>query len=121
MDDASQLGYPRAWIDFGLLERPLLAHQLDRFRSGEDRNLEHFRYAAFQRLLRRRHWTDEIVDQYVHLVELDPDRVMARSALCALFDHPALTDEQLARLEGIAATDPIVLYKRWRRAFASRG
>ncbi|MGZ3428334.1 MAG: hypothetical protein ACXVCV_16895, partial [Polyangia bacterium] len=99
MDDASRLGYPRAWIDFGLLERPLLAHQLDCYRSGQDRNLEHFRYAAFQRLLRRRSWTDEVIDQYVRLVELDPDRVMGRSALCALFDHPALTAAQLQRLE----------------------
>jgi hypothetical protein len=119
MDDASLLGYPREWIELGLLERPLLADQLQRFHAGEDPNTEHYRYAAFQRLLRRRQWTDELIDQYVRLVELDPDRTMATSALCALFDHPALTNEQLLRLERAAVGCP-VREKRYRRARAGR-
>ncbi len=121
MDDASSelLGYPRAWLDFGLLERPLLADQLARFRAGEDRNTEHYRYAAFQRLLRRRALSDEFIDQYVRLYELDPDRQMAISALCGLIDHPAITGAQLDRLRPIVAGH-CVLEKRWQRVRVSR-
>ncbi|HEX9105281.1 MAG TPA: hypothetical protein VF997_23885 [Polyangia bacterium] len=119
MDDASQLGYPRAWVDFGLLERPLLADQLARFRAGEECALEHYRFAAFQRLLRRRELGDELVDKYVRLAELDPDRHVATSALCGLLDHPALTDAQLARLEPVVAGNPL-LEKRLQRVRLSR-
>jgi hypothetical protein len=120
MDDASHLGYPRAWIDFGLLERPLLADQLARFRAGEDCNREHYRFAAFQRLLRRRQLTDELIEQYVRLTELDPDRHVATSALCGLIDHPALSAAQLARLEPVVAGNPL-LEKRYQRVRVSRG
>ena len=119
MNDASELGYPKAWLDFGLLEAPLLADQLARFHAGEDRNLEHYRFAAFQRLLRRRVLTDELIDQYVRLAELDPDRTMATSALCGLLDHPALTDAQLVRL-GPVVQGNCVLEKRYQRVLVSR-
>ena len=119
MDDASVLGYPKAWLEFGLLEAPLLHDQLARFAAGEDDNLEHYRFAAFQRLLRRRVLVDELVDRYVRLCELDPDRQMATSALCGLLDHPALTDEQLVRL-GPTVKGNCVLEKRYQRVLLSR-
>ena len=119
MDDASALGYPRAWLDFGLLEAPLLADQLARFHAGEDRDLERFRLAAFQRILRRRTLTDELIDQYVRLCELDPDRQLATSALCGLLDHPALGDAQLVRL-GPVVKGNCVLEKRYQRVLVSR-
>ena len=119
MDDASELGYPRAWLDYGLLEAPLLADQLARFRAGEDCNREHYRFAAFQRVLRRRALTDEVIDKYVRLAELDPDRHVATSALCGLLDHPALSDAQLERLETVVVGNPL-LEKRLQRVRIGR-
>ena len=119
MDDASQLGYPRAWLDFGLLEAPLLADQLARFRAGEACSLEHYRFAAFQRILRRRTLSDELVEQFVRLAELDPDRHVATSALCGLLDHPALTCAQLERLAPVVAGNPL-LEKRYQHLRVSR-
>jgi hypothetical protein len=115
MDDASALGYPRAWLDFGLLNAPLLADQLARFRAGEAEALDpaHLRRAAFARLLRRRALTDELIDQYVQLARLDPDRDTGTAALLGLLDHPALTNEQLQRLQPIVADDPL-LEQRYR-------
>ena len=107
------LGYPRAWVDFDLLPRPLLADQLSRFSSGDCLDLAAFRFAAFQRLLRRRHLSDELVDQYVQLATLDPDPATATAALCGLLEHPSLTSEQLARLAPVVARDPI-LEQRYR-------
>ena len=107
------LGYPRAWVDFDLLPRPLLADQLSRFSSGDCLDLAAFRFAAFQRVLRRRHLSDELVDQYVQLATLDPDPATATAALCGLLEHPSLTSEQLARLAPVVARDPI-LEQRYR-------
>ncbi len=118
MDDASELGYPRAWVELGLLERPLLADQLARFRAGEDERRERYRQDAFQRLLRRRALTDELIDQIVQLASLDPCRQTATAALCGLLDHPALSEAQLGRLRGAVAGND-VLEKRWQRVRAA--
>jgi hypothetical protein len=118
VDDASELGYPRAWVDFGLLDRPLLADQLARFRAGEDERRERYRQDAFQRLLRRRALTDELIDQIVQLASLDPCRQTATAALCGLLDHPALSEAQLERLRGAVAGND-VLEKRWQRVRAA--
>jgi hypothetical protein len=118
-DDLTLVGYPRAWVTFGLLTRPLLADQLARFHAGESVDVAHFRFAAFERLLRRRHFTDEIFDQYVELATLDPDPATATAALCGLLEHPSLTDAQLSRLAPVVARDPI-LEQRYRCLRAAR-
>jgi hypothetical protein len=48
------LRYPPEWLQFGLLEREFVMRQAETFATGEDRNTEHYRYAAFRALLGRR-------------------------------------------------------------------
>jgi hypothetical protein len=100
MSDAIRaLGYAPQWSEFGLLPDEVLAAQLEAFQRGDDRNTEHFRYASFRRLLKAEGpLSDELVRQYLQLVELDPDELMARAALVDLLARPSLTDEQFDRV-----------------------
>jgi hypothetical protein len=120
MHDATPLGYPAAWQSWGLLDDEFLAEQLARYEAGEDRHIEHYRYAAFKRLLERMEWPDSLIDQYVELTRLDPDPVMACSALILLLEHRGLSDEQLARLEPLVSGHA-TLERRYQRALARRG
>ncbi|MGE0870378.1 MAG: hypothetical protein AB7P03_17565 [Kofleriaceae bacterium] len=100
MSEADKLGYPSAWLRFGLLDAGFLEAQLAQF-SREDADPEHFRWAAFLRVLDCTEMSDELVEQFVELARLDPSPSLATSALIALVEHRSLTEEQFARLKKI--------------------
>lgn len=96
--DLEQLGYPREWLEFGLLEEGLLRGQLEYFWkqqvAGESVGTEHYRYPAFCSLLKREALADALVERYLALAALDPDRGMASAAVFDLMEHHGLTDAQ---------------------------
>ena len=93
------LGYSPKWLEYGFLNENALMEQIACYQRGEDRNTEHYRYAAFCRVLAERPALDDAsVDRYIELAEEDEDPGMARAALVDLLIWPGLTGEQFDRL-----------------------
>jgi hypothetical protein len=93
-----ELEYPNAWVELELLDQEFLREQLERYRAGEDKNTEHYRYAAFLRLLEKEPFSDAFVDRFVRLAAADPDRVMGESAIIQLLHRHPFSDAQFAAL-----------------------
>ncbi len=89
------LGYTSKWLDYGLLDPAELEAQFRAFLAGEDTNTEHYRFASFRRILTGGPLSDTRVEQFLELATLDPDRVMATSALYELCSYLPLTERQL--------------------------
>lgn len=89
------LGYDRRWLTYGFLSLEELARQHETFESSDDQNTEHYRYAAFRRILDTSlSLANGELAQYIELAELDPDRTMAEAALANLLTWPGLSQEQ---------------------------
>jgi hypothetical protein len=95
----SELGYEASWLQYGFVDGALLREQLAELRSGDDPHSEHYRWRAFLRFIEGRgSLTDEQLGQYVELATLDPDDVMASSALVSLAAWAGLSAAQRATL-----------------------
>jgi hypothetical protein len=114
----STLDYNPRWLESGLLDQALLEKQLIEYDQGNDRNTEHYRYAAFRRLLDAPpdFVDDELIDRYIELANLDADRGMAQAALGLLANSVRLTEQQLVRLEEDPAFDVPILQKIIKRS-----
>ena len=94
-----KLGYDPTWLEYGLIDEDLLRLQSKQYDISADKNIEHYRYAAFRAFLEKNTVLDDtLLDIYVRLAQLDEDPVMAQSALILLIGWPHLTDSQLDRL-----------------------
>ena len=102
------LQYDFRWLRWGMLNEESLHAQLEQFSESDDKNTEHYRYAAFRAALAGEGTiSHKLIESYFLLAKLDPDKVMASAALIDLIGSPRLTTEQF---EGIgkytAFTDP---------------
>lgn len=94
-DALKQLGYDPEWIASGFLDPVFLEQQAAEYARGDDRNAEHYRYAAFLRWIAGRELYEEAeVGLFLFRVEADPDRGMALSAALVLLRDRGLTDGQ---------------------------
>ena len=106
----AKLHYDPKWLEYGLIDLPFVNEQVKRYESGDDDNIEHYRYAAFRKLLEGAGSIDDLtLDRYVELAELDEDQEMAEAALGLLLRHNGLTEQQLNRIKTrqIFATRPL--------------
>lgn len=95
-----KLQYDPLWLEYGLLDKATLLQQSAQFDASDDKNTEHYRYAAFRAFLGSySSLTSELLDKYVHLAQIDPDQGMGQAVLSALVGWPYLTDTQLDRLD----------------------
>lgn len=93
------LGYSSLWLDFGLLTEALLQAQLNLFDKKDDKNTEHYRYAAFRHYLAGKEaLTDTEFANYSELALSDSHRVMAGAAFIDLFTKVHLSDKQFDEL-----------------------
>src|SRR6266536_1748388 len=92
--DIELLGYTLKWVECGFLTPEILLTQVARFHSSDDQGTEHYRYAAFQLVLRRVSFSEREFCDYVELATLDADSLMGRAALIDLLHHPGLTEAQ---------------------------
>ena len=88
------LGYSSKWVEYGLLTPELLDQQVRYYQTGKDTNTEHYRYAAFKEIQRRRTFSDLEFERYVDLAASDPDPAMGRAALIDLIYHRGLIEAQ---------------------------
>jgi hypothetical protein len=69
------LGFHPRWLESGLLDAAGLQRLLERFGQSDDRNTEHYRYAAVLDVIRRYAPLDDTrIEQYLELARLDPTR-----------------------------------------------
>src|SRR5690349_9543365 len=95
----TKLGYSPAWLQLGLVDSDFIREQARQIDSSDDKNTEHYRYAAFRSVLTKGAVLDTIlIENYIRMAQIDTDRAMARSALLMLLQCPSLTDAQLEHL-----------------------
>jgi len=92
------LGYDDKWIEYGFIDAEILRQQMAIYDTGEDRSTEHYRYAAFCRVLERDGLSDVDLDRYLDLVDNEFDSAMASSVLFHVIHWPKLSAGQRARL-----------------------
>ena len=93
----AELGYDIKWLLYSFVDEPFLQGQITQLRTGDDSNAEHYRYAAFLKVLAGQVALDDVsLARYVELTTLDHDQVMAKSALIRLVRWPGLTNSQRA-------------------------
>ncbi|MBC7527624.1 MAG: hypothetical protein H7308_08740 [Chthonomonadaceae bacterium] len=106
------LHYKREWLDYGFVESEFLAEQVKGFRTGIDPHREHYRCAAFRRiLLNRVSLTQEELEHYIELCRLDEDTTMAGAMLCDLLGWSGLTPDQFEFVSSLSDFEPDFLQK----------
>jgi len=97
-EDLAVLKYDPKWVEYGFLDAEMLRQQLAIYETGEDRATEHYRYAAFCRVLERGELSDVELDHYLDLVDNEVDGETASSVLFQVIHWPKLSTDQRARL-----------------------
>jgi hypothetical protein len=93
------LRYSPQWLEFGLIDQSFFVKQFDEYQNAEDKNTEHYRYAAFQKILRTQtSLTDRSLNNYIKLALMDENQAMAKAALVDLIKWSELSDRQLEQL-----------------------
>ena len=93
------LRYDSRWLEWGMLNEEFLHAQLEQFTASDDKNTEHYRYAAFRAALTGEGaMSSELIESYTALAKLDEDEVMAIAALVDLIGSSRLTAEQFQGL-----------------------
>src|SRR5689334_12768521 len=88
------LGYSSQWLDSGLINKQFLMDQLDEYQSSEDKNTEHYRYTAFQDILKTNTTlSDNTLEMYIELASIDEDHAMGKSALGDLVTWSGLSQK----------------------------
>lgn len=93
------LNYSDLWLKFGFLTEEELDEQIKIFEISDDKSTEHYRYASFKKCLNSRNeLTDDEINKYLRLAEIDEDPMMAGAAVADLFYSLNLTDEQFNKI-----------------------
>lgn len=111
-------GFTDAWVEQGVLTRPVLAGLCARWADGTDVNLEHYRWSAFKQfLLANRTLTSTQFDHLWDLGRLDPDQAMGRAML---FEVILRRDCPRALLERAALSHDTALARKSQQVLARR-
>jgi hypothetical protein len=137
-DAINELHFHPKWFEYELLPLDFFTQQVQKYRRVQQyhqeddsfwqnpdpqvdeemfwASLEHHRYFAFQTILSScESLTDDQVEHYVELCQLDEDTTMARSALINLLRWPYLHDEQYQKLtQHPALAHPVTEKIIWR-------
>ena len=86
-------------MKFGFLTEEELDEQIRIFETSDDKSTEHYRYASFKKYLdSHRKLDDEGISKYLHLAEIDEDKMMAGAAVIDLFYALNLNDDQFNKI-----------------------
>jgi hypothetical protein len=87
------------WLEYNFIDELFLLDRYSCFVSSDDKSTEHYRYIAFQQILQNNEsLSDQSIDNYIELAEIDDDRAMATAALMNLLSWRGLTDHQYTSL-----------------------
>ncbi len=85
MQELAELQIHQKWLESGFITKEWLKATYERFCNSDDKNTEHYRYAAFLQVLSSKPLiSDEEIEKYIELAEIDVDKRMAEAALGAL-------------------------------------
>ena len=98
----SLLGYTPAWLDSGILTLAQLEGQIQYYNSGEDDNLEHYRYKTLHHYINSHpHLSDQDLRQVLNFIQSEPDKAMAASVAIFLLKKAYLTETQFEKVCGL--------------------
>jgi hypothetical protein len=81
-------GYTGHWFVFGFLDDEFVRQQADTWRSAEDRDVSHYKWAAYRKVLSHFDFSDrEVFRAFVRVMEADPDEHLYKGAVADLLDH----------------------------------
>jgi hypothetical protein len=91
----SLLGYTPEWLETGVLSIAQLDEQILFYNTGEDPNLEHYRYKTLHSYIKSRtQFTDKDLNRVLGLAQQEPDKAMAGSIAIFLLKREGLTEAQ---------------------------
>lgn len=107
-----------AWVEQGILTRPVLDELCARWTDGTDVNLEHYRWSAFKQFLHAdRTLTSTQFDRLWDLGRSDPDQAMGRAML---FEVILRRDCPRALLQRAALSQDTALARKSQQVLATR-
>jgi hypothetical protein len=117
-------GYTPEWLDCGFIDIAFVRRQAAQYREGEDRDVEHYKWAAYRHILgsadfsSRHRWRE-----FLRVIEADPNEHLFRGAIAELLDTDRVPpewlleqDEHAARLLDIPSIRRKVLQAQQRRS-----
>lgn len=112
----SVLNYSDLWLKFGLLTEEELDEQITIFETSDDKSTEHYRYRSFKKYLEsRKELTDDEINKYLRLAEIDNYEVMAGAAVVDLLRQRNLTDFQFEKI-----CEALSSYGKWTKKIICR-
>ncbi len=94
------LGYTEKWLVYGILNESLLQEQLLEFKKGHDTNTEHYRYGTLLNWITVKNcFTEKEIENFIELALADVDKMMAGSAMKALFTCHKLNELQFEKIK----------------------
>lgn len=117
-ESLAHFGFTDAWVEEGILTRPVLDKLCARWLEGTDCNLEHYRWLAFEQFLQAtRTLTSTQFDCLWDLGTSDPDQAMGRAML---FELILRRDCPRTLLERAALSQHTTLARKSQRLLALR-
>jgi hypothetical protein len=93
-------GYSQEWIDLEFIDIAFVREQAARFERGPDRDIEHYKWAAYRRVLENSDFSNrERWREFVRLIEADPNEHLYRVALAELLDSDRVPTNWLLEYE----------------------
>lgn len=104
-DKLSRFGYSQVWLEIGLLTKEQLEQQISQLDSGEDDNIEHYRYRTLIDYFNQQNsFEDLTLRQILQLLQSDDDKQMAASSALNLLKKSVLNDQQFETVAGFVST-----------------
>jgi hypothetical protein len=93
-------GYTQEWTDLEFIDIAFVREQAAQFERGPDRDIEHYKWAAYRRILDNTDFSNqERWREFVRLIEADPNENLYRGALAELLDSDRVPPDWLLEYE----------------------
>lgn len=97
-------GYTAEWFELKFIDDAFVREQAVRFEQGADRDVSHYKWAAYRHVLASTDFSDRARwREFVRVIEADPDEHLFRGALAELLDSARVPPEWLTEYEGSGA------------------
>ncbi len=81
------IGYNKEWFELGFLPLEFVEQQLGIYQSSDDKDVQHYKWAGYRYILSNENFNDtKRVDDFVSLIENDPNSHLYKGALNELID-----------------------------------
>ena len=101
-------GYPNEWFEQGFVDQAWVEEQARIYDTGEDKDIQHFKWAVYRRALRATDFTDrEAFRRFVACLEADPNEHLYKGAAREVLNRKLVPPEWFLEFRGSRLmTDP---------------